>query len=60
MGVTQLVEASKHDVKRFHLGLSTPEIIRCTGAGRGIDPQVLQLGREGHFGLSATRDRAQK
>ena len=28
--------------------------------GRGIDPQVLQLGAGGHFGFSGMRDRAQK
>ena len=27
--------------------------------GRGIDPQVLELGGEGHFGLAGMRDRAQ-
>src|SRR5947208_11418424 len=28
--------------------------------GRGIDPQVLQQGREGHWGLSGLRERAEK
>jgi signal transduction histidine kinase/ligand-binding sensor domain-containing protein len=28
--------------------------------GHGIDPQVLQLGREGHFGLSGMRERAER
>jgi signal transduction histidine kinase/ligand-binding sensor domain-containing protein len=28
--------------------------------GRGIDPEVLRAGREGHFGLSGLRERARK
>ena len=28
--------------------------------GQGIDPQVLQSGREGHFGLSGMRERAER
>jgi signal transduction histidine kinase/ligand-binding sensor domain-containing protein len=28
--------------------------------GRGIDPEVLDAGREGHFGLSGMRERARK
>jgi signal transduction histidine kinase len=28
--------------------------------GRGIDPQVLQFGGEGHWGLSGMRERAEK
>jgi len=28
--------------------------------GHGIDPQVLQSGREGHFGLSGMRERAER
>ncbi len=28
--------------------------------GRGIDPQVLRLGREGHWGLPGMRERAQR
>ena len=28
--------------------------------GQGIDPQVLKAGREGHFGLSGLRERAEK
>ncbi len=28
--------------------------------GRGIDPQVLQFGREGHWGLPGMRERAEK
>jgi len=28
--------------------------------GRGIDPQVLQSGRDGHWGLSGMRERAEK
>jgi signal transduction histidine kinase/ligand-binding sensor domain-containing protein len=28
--------------------------------GRGIDPEVLRAGREGHFGLSGMRERARK
>jgi signal transduction histidine kinase len=28
--------------------------------GKGIDPEVLKAGREGHFGLSGLRERAAK
>jgi signal transduction histidine kinase/ligand-binding sensor domain-containing protein len=28
--------------------------------GRGIDPQILQAGRDGHWGLSGMRERAEK
>jgi signal transduction histidine kinase/ligand-binding sensor domain-containing protein len=32
--------------------------IRVRDDGRGIDPQVLQAGREGHWGLTGIRERA--
>src|SRR5262249_40867993 len=31
-----------------------------TDNGRGIDPELLQSGRDGHFGLSGIRERAER
>ena len=35
-------------------------IVRVLDNGRGIDPQIVQVGREGHWGLSGMRERAGK
>ena len=40
--------------------LGTQLTLRIRDDGRGIDPNVLQAGREGHWGLAGMRERAER
>lgn len=50
--------ASKIEVEVDYAGRSVRIVVRDNGCG--IDAQVLQTGREGHWGLSGMRERAEK
>jgi signal transduction histidine kinase len=64
IGREALVNAFRHsEAKNIEVELeyATHELImRVRDDGRGIDPHVLQTGREGHWGLSGMRERAGK
>jgi PAS domain S-box-containing protein len=62
IGREALVNAFCHSgAKRIELELeySDSELyVRIRDGGRGIDPQVLEKGRDGHWGLAGMRERA--
>jgi signal transduction histidine kinase/ligand-binding sensor domain-containing protein len=51
-------QASKIEVEVRYAARHLRILVRDNG--RGIDPQVLQTGREGHWGLSGMRERAER
>ena len=51
-------EAGRIEVEIKYASRSLRIMVRDNG--RGVDPEVLQTGREGHWGLSNMRERAEK
>jgi len=64
LGREALVNAFRHSgAKRIDLELEYADnslTMRVRDNGRGIDPQVLDTGRAGHWGLTGMRERAAK
>ena len=64
IGREALVNAFRHaraTIIEVELEYSTKHFrVLVRDNGHGIDPQVLQSGREGHFGLSGMRERAER
>lgn len=64
IGREALVNAFRHSgasIIEVELEYGTKRLrVRVRDNGRGIDPQVLRLGREGHWGLSGMRERAEE
>jgi PAS domain S-box-containing protein len=62
IGREALVNAFSHSgAKRVELELAYSDselYLRIRDNGRGIDPQVLEKGRDGHWGLAGMRERA--
>jgi signal transduction histidine kinase len=62
IGREALVNAFSHsraECVEFELEYADSDLrMRVRDNGRGIDPQVLQSGREGHWGLAGMRERA--
>jgi signal transduction histidine kinase len=64
IGREALVNAFRHsgasniDLHLEYVGNELRMLVRDDGCG--IDPQVLQLGRDGHWGLSGMRERAER
>ncbi len=64
IGREALVNAFRHSGARtieveLHYAADQLQILVCDD-GCGIDPQVLRAGREGHWGLSGMRERAER
>lgn len=64
MGREALVNAFRHSGAnsiQLELGYGSKELrMLVRDDGRGIDKEVLRLGRDGHFGLSGMRERAER
>jgi ligand-binding sensor domain-containing protein/signal transduction histidine kinase len=64
IGREALINAFRHAQARnveVELNYSPRQLrIQVSDDGRGIDPQILQQGRDGHFGLPGMRERAEQ
>jgi signal transduction histidine kinase/ligand-binding sensor domain-containing protein len=51
---------SEASLLKIHLSYGPDLTLRVVDNGKGIDPQILKHGKEGHYGLSCIRERAER
>jgi signal transduction histidine kinase len=51
---------SEASLLKIHLSYGPDLTLRVVDNGKGIDSQILKHGKEGHYGLSCIRERAER